>query len=124
MHIPFGKYIPSKMRFLSILLVVVFAYISVSALEKPQLQRAHAGKLEITSSKIKDCLLIGYCPMHMYVCHVYCVPASLLTITPKPPGACTRDTDCNSDEKCCKPACGCTNKCTKASDTNGFPKLP
>ena len=64
--------------------------------------------------------------MHMMACAIYCPPASLISFDLMSPkqlnGACTRDNECGSDEKCCKPACGCTNRCAKALEKPGFQK--
>ncbi len=60
--------------------------------------------------------------MHRMICHVYCPPASVNLGSPKPVDGCTSDSHCASDEKCCKPACGCTNKCVKALEKPGFDK--
>ncbi len=58
--------------------------------------------------------------MHKIMCDVYCLPVSVDLLVPKPINGCTRDSHCALNEKCCKPACGCTKKCTKASEKPGF----
>ncbi|CAF1088607.1 unnamed protein product [Rotaria sordida] len=92
------------MRFLAILLLVVFSCFSAEALRKRDLQRAHA----------------GYCPMHMMMCAIYCPPNQINLMDARQINGCTRDSQCAADEKCCRPACGCTNKCTKTVAKPGF----
>ncbi|CAF0869041.1 unnamed protein product [Rotaria sp. Silwood1] len=94
------------MRLLAILLLVVLSCFSAEALKKREVQLAHA----------------GYCPMHMMICAVYC-PPNLNLILSRQLNGCTRDSECAGDEKCCRPACGCTNRCTKALDKPGFQKF-
>lgn len=62
--------------------------------------------------------------MHKMICHVYCRPTPIDPLAPKPINGCTSDNHCATDEKCCKPACGCTNKCTKALEKPGFANSP
>ncbi|CAF2521707.1 unnamed protein product [Rotaria sp. Silwood2] len=95
------------MRLLAILLFVVLSCFSAEALKKRQLQQAHA----------------GYCPMHMMMCAVYCAPNFLNLQASRQTNGCARDSECAVDEKCCRPACGCANRCTKALEKPGFQKL-
>jgi len=62
--------------------------------------------------------------MHRMICNVYCPPVSVNLVAPKQIDGCTIDSQCSLDEKCCKPACGCTNKCTKALEKPGFESFP
>lgn len=59
----------------------------------------------------------------MMQCAIYCPPGinPNLLVAEKMNG-CTRDSECAIDEKCCRPACGCTNRCTKALEKPGFQK--
>jgi hypothetical protein len=58
--------------------------------------------------------------MHRFICQIACRPVPVDLSAPKPINGCTLDNHCALDEKCCKPACGCTNKCTKALEKPGF----
>jgi hypothetical protein len=62
--------------------------------------------------------------MHAMMCAIYCPPASIDVLTQNQinNGGCTRDAQCGADEKCCRPACGCTNRCAKALEKPGFGK--
>jgi hypothetical protein len=61
--------------------------------------------------------------MHLMHCNVYCrrVPITSSPSTQLNNG-CTNDSECDTNEKCCKPACGCTNRCVKALEKPGFGK--
>lgn len=61
--------------------------------------------------------------MHKIMCAIYCPPGLDRLIAGKETNGCTRDNQCASDEKCCRPACGCINKCTKALEKPGFDAL-
>ncbi|CAF3631326.1 unnamed protein product [Rotaria socialis] len=91
-------------RSIAILFFLLFSCFNVEALKSEQLEQIHA----------------GYCPMHMMACAIYCPPASLNLLFPRQFDGCKSDSACGSDEKCCKPACGCTNKCIKAVEKPGF----
>ncbi len=58
--------------------------------------------------------------MHRFICAIACPHIPIDPESPKPINGCTSDSHCATDEKCCKPACGCTNKCVKALDKPGF----
>lgn len=60
----------------------------------------------------------------MVICAIYCPPDSINLLFPRQINGCRRDTDCASDEKCCRPACGCTNRCTKALEKPGLNNFP
>ena len=61
--------------------------------------------------------------MHMMHCNVMCLRPPINSINrTQVNNGCTRDNECGADEKCCRPACGCTNKCVKALEKPGFGK--
>ncbi len=60
--------------------------------------------------------------MHRFICAIACPHRPVDLEAPKPINGCTSDSHCASDEKCCRPACGCTNKCVKALEKPGFDK--
>lgn len=114
------------MRFLAILLLLTLSYLSAEALEEQQLQEDHAGKfMRISWNKKKEeyYFSIGYCPMHKMICMIYCPPDSINSLAQRMNNGCNADNECAVDEKCCKPACGCTHKCTKALEKPGFDKV-
>ncbi|CAF0893883.1 unnamed protein product [Adineta steineri] len=87
------------MRFLVILILVGLVYFSATALVTSDPEQDHSGS----------------CPTYAMMCAIYCPRTSLVTMAPGQTNGCTSDSECASDEKCCKPACGCTNKCVKAT---------
>ncbi len=58
--------------------------------------------------------------MNTMVCAIICPPNGFSLFGLKPANGCRRDSDCASDEKCCRPTCACINKCTKALEKPGF----
>ncbi|UJR29310.1 hypothetical protein I4U23_010524 [Adineta vaga] len=96
------------MRFLALISLVVLICYSTALSLVPDLQAAH----------------VGFCPMHIMTCAIYCPPNPIsLILSPRQIGGCRADNECDADEKCCRPACGCTNRCTKAVAKPGFQKF-
>ncbi|CAF0858760.1 unnamed protein product [Adineta steineri] len=87
------------MRFLVILILVGLVCFNTKALTPLEPEQDHSGS----------------CPTYAMMCAIYCSRTSRSIMTPEKTNGCTRDSECASDEKCCKPACGCTNKCVKAT---------
>ncbi|CAF0728531.1 unnamed protein product [Adineta steineri] len=99
------------MRFFAILILAVLACFSAGALVAPELVAPQLVQVHR-----------GNCPMHGMICNIYCPPTSLLTMVPRQEDGCTKDSECATDEKCCKPSCGCTHRCAKATTTPQFPQ--
>ncbi|CAF1109569.1 unnamed protein product [Adineta ricciae] len=95
------------MRFLALISLVVLICYSTALSLVPDLQQAHA----------------GFCPMHTVMCAIYCPPTAI-SLFPRQIGGCRADNECAAEEKCCRPACGCTNRCTKSVAKPGFQKFP
>ncbi|CAF1390692.1 unnamed protein product [Adineta ricciae] len=113
------------MRFLALISLVVLICYSTALSLVPDLQQAHAGKYLETSTKNDHSfvLLAGFCPMHTVMCAIYCPPTAI-SLFPRQIGGCRADNECAAEEKCCRPACGCTNRCTKSVAKPGFQKFP
>ena len=62
---------------------------------------------------------LGSCPP-ILMCAPYCPPPVLtvqaIEACAKNPNCCLRDSQCNSDEKCCQYGCSCNWRCTKAQE--------
>ena len=113
--------------FIFICFLALFCF-GVDALRKRQLQSTHVGKYTNFSKQYNDTIsnlsfiyLKGYCPFYPVHCAIYCPPSTIDMILSTTSNGCRKDNECALDEKCCPPACGCTNKCVKALQNPGWP---
>ena len=116
------------MRFIALISLFVLICYSTALSLVPGLQQAHAGKFlkTPTNNDHSFLFLAGFCPMHVMTCSIYCPPTPIsdIALFPRQIGGCKADSECAADEKCCRPACGCTNRCAKAVAKPGFQALP
>ena len=99
--------------------------LAVSKLWKSDKLKRHTLVTCSTSTVARNfALLLRSCPIHMFHCAIYCPPTMFDPSKPAAPGSCRRDQECGAEEKCCRPACGCSNRCTKAVINDGFLSFP